>query len=370
MVPPFDPIQLPPTVSLNRVPIIDLPGIALEPEVPGARAYTLLSPEALIELVRAAADALGLSEDTLADPELLPLHFDRSFVAADPVVRAAADRVARRYARRLGYLLLTLKRGDAVNRAARPEWDDAYWAYWAGIRRVWLGGGIMSGRLGRRVGSLAQALLTEAGCGACRLIRPRYPAVLPLIGAARSGPPGHTAAVVLDFGQSFVKRAWAVYENGALAALRLLPAVPTGFAALRSHPVPDQIPRVAEFMIAVLAQTWRAVAAESGAPAPVLVVSIAAYVAGNHPVRTQLGAYAQLCDLTPNLGGWLAAESSARIDRSVAVELIHDGTAAARVYAGQPHSAVIVLGTALGVGFPPPAVGLRPVARGFRVVGV
>ena len=284
-------------------------------------------------------------------------------------MRAAADRVARRYARRLGYLLLTLKRGDPVNRAARPEWDDTYWAHWAGIRRVWLGGGIMSGRLGRSVRRAVQAMLAEAGYGTCRIIRPRYPAILPLIGAARSVPPGHPAAVVLDFGQSFVKRACAVYEDEAPAALRLLPAVPTGFAYLRSHPVPDQIPRVAEFMVAVLAQTWRAVAAASGTPAPVLVASIAAYVAGNHPVHTQLGAYAQLCDLTPNLGGWLAAEVSARLSRPITIELIHDGTAAARTYAGQPHGAVIVLGTALGVGFPPPAPGLRPLPKHFRVFG-
>jgi hypothetical protein len=37
----------------------------------------------------------------------------------------------------------------------------------------------------------------------------------------------------------------------------------------------------------------------------------------------------------------------------MAVHAIHDGTAAALAHAGSAHRAVIVLGTALGVGFPP-----------------
>jgi hypothetical protein len=49
------------------------------------------------------------------------------------------------------------------------------------------------------------------------------------------------------------------------------------------------------------------------------------------------------------------------------VALIHDGTAAARAYAGEMRAAVITLGTALGVGFPPTSGGLRPIASFFAV---
>src|SRR5215213_8277178 len=137
MVLPFDPLHLPPSVSLNRVRIMDLPGLALDDDIRGRLAFDLLAPEAVAELVRGEAAALGLSEDVLTAPTLLPAHFDLCFVAADPVARAAAGRVAQRMGRRLAYLLLTLKRGDAVNRTARPDWDDAYWAHWAGVQRIW-----------------------------------------------------------------------------------------------------------------------------------------------------------------------------------------------------------------------------------------
>jgi hypothetical protein len=359
-------VQLPQSVSLNRVRIVDLPGLALEDDIRGRLAFDLLSPKAVIALIRDEAAALALTADALAGPALLPTHFDRCFVAA-PAVRAAAERVARRMGRRLAYLLLTLKRGDAVNRAARLDWDDAYWAHWATVERIWFGGGLLSGRLGQRMLAQARLTLAEAGYGACRLRRARYPAILPLIGAARSAQRGAHPAVVVDFGQSFVKRALAIYAGDALAALHLLPSVPTYLADLRADPPEDLAPHVAEMMITVLVQTWREVEALHRPLAPVLVASIAAYVAGNQPLPTQAGTYVTLHKLTDNAGRWLGEQVSARLGRTVAVELIHDGTAAARVYAGHPHSAVIVLGTALGVGFPPPPGGLRLLAPQFQV---
>ena len=51
-------------------------------------------------------------------------------------------------------------------------------------------------------------------------------------------------------------------------------------------------------------------------------------------------------------------------DCPAAVHLIHDGAAA--LHAGERQSAVIRVGTALGVGFPPPsAVGLLRIDRSF-----
>jgi hypothetical protein len=43
--------------------------------------------------------------------------------------------------------------------------------------------------------------------------------------------------------------------------------------------------------------------------------------------------------------------------------LLHDGLAAASVYAGRPRTAVLILGTAIGAGYPPSKQGLRPLAN-------
>ena len=49
---------------------------------------------------------------------------------------------------------------------------------------------------------------------------------------------------------------------------------------------------------------------------------------------------------------------SAELDRRISVKLLHDGTAAATTYAGERHTAVITIGTALGIGFPSEDAGL------------
>jgi hypothetical protein len=353
MTQPLDPDHITPDVSLNRVWIMDLPGLALEADIRGRRAADLLRAAALAALIRQHAPALELTDAELADESALPLALDRRLGAADPAIRAPAEAIARQFGRRLAALLLTLKRGDAVNRAARPDWDDSYWAHWAGMRQIWLGGGLLSGRLGPLALTTAAAQLAEAGVTDCTVQLAEQPGILPLLGAARSVPPGDAAAGVLDFGGTAIKRARATYTAGRLTGLQPLPPLPVHVLTLLPLPVAEQIAVLSQRMVDALVATWQAVAGQEEPPTPVLVASIACYLIDNQPMAYQAGPYSELRALSPNLGAWLAAQVSAHIGQPLSVQLIHDGTAAARVYAGTPHSAVIMLGTALGVGFPP-----------------
>ena len=365
---PLDPEHLTPAASLNRVRVMDLPGRALEDEVKGQFAFDLLSTGALVDLMRRDAARLGLTTGDLADGSQASHLLDRAFAADDPTIRAAADAVAARYGRRLAYLILTLKRGDPVNRQARADWDDSYWEQWAGVEQIWLGGGLASGQLGARFQHWAAEYLRAAGLPEFGLHIAAYPAVLPLIGAARSVPAGDPAALVFDFGQTAVKRARAVYQDGTLTALHLLPAIPAGFDNAGAELSGAKVAALAERVVAVLVATWGAAQEHGVTPAPVLVASIAAYVRDNQPLLRQGGPYSHLHILSASLGAWFAEQVSKRLGQEIGVALLHDGTAAARAYAGEPRSAVIMLGTALGIGFPPAATALRPVAPGFRVV--
>lgn len=364
---PLDPEHLTPAASLNRMRIMDLPGLALEDGIRGQFAFDLLSTGALVDLIRRDAARLGLTASDLAGSSQAPRLLDRALAADDPAIRAAAEDVAASYGRRLAYLILTVKRGDAVNRAARTDWDDSYWQHWAGIEQIWLGGGLASGRLGERFRYWAVEYLRGAGLPDFGLQVAANPVVLPLIGAARSVPAGYPAALVFDFGQTAIKRARAVYEDGALTTLRLLAPIPARFHTFGADLSSDEVAALAEHMVAVFVETWRECPADGGAPAPVLVASLASYMRDNQPLARQGGAYSELRILAPSAGAWLAERVSSRIDRRVEVVLVHDGTAAARAYAGRPRSAVIMLGTALGIGFPPAGTGLRPVGPGFTV---
>jgi hypothetical protein len=368
---PLDPANLTPAASLNRVRLIALPGVALPAHVAGATAHELLAASAIATWVRQHADDLGLADLRDADPDALLRGLDRSFTSPDPAVRAAAETVARRFGRHLGYLVLTLRRGDMENRAARPDWDESYWAHWAKVTTIYLGGGLLSGELGPRLVGHTAETIAAAGMLDCTLHLARWPALLPLIGAARSVSPGHCGnmAVVCDFGQSRIKRACASYEHGILTGLRLLPTLPARWTTLVPgvDPSPDQLAHLADHLVRIAADTVNEAATLGRNVAPCFTASIASYLHDGQPLARQGGPYSYLAAIAPRLSDWLAARLSEQLGYPLAVTLIHDGTAAARAHAGEPDAAVILLGTALGIGCPPSTSGLRPLSPQFTI---
>jgi hypothetical protein len=123
----------PPHVSVNRVKIIDLPGLPVDDEVRSQMACYLLSSPAVTRYARERADALQLpvafSQDTTQTRLELPRFVDGCLSSPSESVCAAAWAIGQRLGRNLGYILLTLRRGDAVNRAARPDWTTEDWEH-------------------------------------------------------------------------------------------------------------------------------------------------------------------------------------------------------------------------------------------------
>ncbi|MBA2362126.1 MAG: hypothetical protein H0V86_01185 [Chloroflexia bacterium] len=359
----LDPCRLTPDASLNRVRVVDLPGVALPPEVRGALAYDLLAATALVTHLRSRAGQLGFGAVNVAEPDVLLRRFDECFEHPDAAIRAAAEEVAEQFGAYLGYALLTLKRGDRANRAVRPEWGDGYWRHWAGVTRVHIGGGVVAGRLGPRLVAHAAQTLRDAGINDCSVQLARWPMLLPLVGAARAMPPAGPPAVVLDIGHSFIKRARAESHHGALTALRLLPAVSTPPTELTA----EGVSRLAAYVASVVADTTREAADPGVALAPTVVVCLAAYIRDGQPLPRIGDPFAAMAAIAGNLEIWLSQRASEQAGQPLEVTLLHDGTAAAYALAGEERAAVITLGTALGVGFSPPADGFRPIGPGFSI---
>jgi hypothetical protein len=362
----FDPQRITSAASLNRVQIADLPGLTVDSAVKGHTSYQLVSLAALARLVRQQADALSL--DPSAQDHELHLALENCLASRHATVRATAERIARRIGRNLGYVLLTLKRGDAINRAARREWDDSYWRHWGTINRVWLGGGLVSGRLGSFIQQHALSVFEEAGISDYHIQISPYGSVLPLVGAARHAPPACQTALVFDFGSTLIKRARAVYQGDQLSELFCLPPRPTGWAKI-DQPSDDPIHRATqrlERMVTVIAETWSTAQALPAGPA---LVSIAAYVRAGHPLPGQGGGYYQLRCLTDNVQTELGRRVCVQLDRTIDLLLLHDGTAAATAYAGMKDTVVIMVGTALGVGFPPSVERPRGISPNLAVIG-
>jgi len=346
--------------SLNRVYIADLPGLELPDDVKGKVSYDLVSAQALTRLIRQHLTPLQLDAD-LSDHQLR-LAFDARLESGVPSIRAAADHVARTIGRYFGYVLLVLKRGDQVNRDARPEWAFRHWDHWIEIERVWLGGGLVSGNLGPPIARHARQVMKEGGAEDFRVRLSPYAAHLPLVGAARYAPPGTDSAVVLDFGSTMVKRARAVYDQDGLTELHGLPSQPANWTSVGAieETTPEQAETLIHGMASIITETWRTVwTTQPTLPAATVPVSMAAYVKDGNPLIAQAGIYMQTNLVTNNLEAELGQRVSAELDRPISIKLLHDGTAAATTYAGERHTAVITIGTAMGIGFPGEAAGLR-----------
>lgn len=354
-----------PQISMNRIVIADLPGVALPSDVQGKTAYELVSAVALNALIRQHAKKLKL-DSSLNDHDL-NLAFAECFDNPDGLVRTMAETIAWRFGRNLGFILAVLKRGDAVNRQARPEWDDRYWALWSKVSKAWLGGGLVSGKLGQSIQTHALRVVKQAGIDDFELHVSPYADSLALVGVARYAPQACQSVLVMDFGTTMLKRGGARYLADSLAELRLLPALPSGCYWM-GKPTPVHLQGFLEDIVARIADSWVTLREMYPALSNNVFISMAAYIRNGQPLETQSGIYMRLRDLTPNLQTTLSERVSDRLKTQINIRLVHDGTAAATAYAGERYTAVITMGTALGVGFPPDDHALRPIRHGFKLV--
>jgi hypothetical protein len=110
-----------------------------------------------------------------------------------------------------------------------------------------------------------------------------------------------------------------------------------------------------EGMVTAVTQTWRAAEERGYTLDLAVVISLACYLVNGHtiPAHLESGCYARLGALTDNLTAFTTEQISQALGRPIYVQLAHDATAAALAYTGWEQTAVITLGTSLGIGFPP-----------------
>lgn len=343
--------------SLNQARIVDLPGLNLPWEL-RKTGYQLLGSRFLRQRILATFPALAHSPDLFR-------AFDGLLVAGEE----GAISVAQNYGRALGALLLMLKRGDAINRVVRPDWRPAHWDFWRQISTIWLGGGLMAGQLGVLAAAAAENVLHDRHFPAMAVRRAAFAAHLPLLGAARTAAPDAQAMLIFDFGQTSIKRGVAFYEDGALAALHLLAALPADCATIDFHSDRALAEKTAVSLTQAMAQSWHEAQAAGWPVSPRMAAAIACYLVGGHPaLGWDMGCYGRLQLLTEQLDQYLAGRVSELVGSPLKLQLFHDGTAAALTFAGEVETAVLTLGTAIGNGFPPASHGLRPLHSDFQRV--
>lgn len=347
----FDRTQLRARHMLTHLRLLDIPGMSLPDDVKGLSGHDLISTDALSALIRQHEKTLGLVED--ADDSTARAYFRVLLSAEDKT----ALHIAQKLGRNLGYLLLMLRRGDAINREAN-DWDDAYWEHWKQVERVHLAGGLLAGKFGEMVAQQANVI---AGKGAANFTIDvaDNPPHLALLGAARYVETAQST-MVFDFGSTYVKRARAQYGEYGLQRLHILDRVPINIGVDATR---EDAQRIFNRMVTTISETYEQVV--DG----MIPLCIAAHVDANgQPLPDQGGIYANIRYLSENVQTMMSDVLSRRIRRGVQVKFMNDVAAAASVYAGEENAAVLMIGSSLKVAFPLVQTHLRPIGKDVIVV--
>jgi len=301
-----------------------------QPTHAGQNGGDLLGRDAVVRLVRQQC-GVDVRPDAVTD------WLNAAIAGA---LSARATEVVNEVGDRLASLIATLR--DPVSAEAAVGARRTYLDVWRCLDLVMLGGGLMKGVVGGRVAARAGAVLAAGGDDPPVLRVAPHPEWLALLGAARSASGDNARVVVLDGGQTSIKRGIAQFQANQLAGLRVLE--PLSVDSISESDLPAAVG------LALTGLTDR----QTEAPAEV-IFSVASYVHGGRPVRNNASMYEQL---EPDL-----LESSLGLP----VRLIHDGSAAWRGIAGDARSAVIMLGTWLGVGIGPHQVRLCSYSEDFTI---
>lgn len=333
--------------SLNKVRLAKLPLYGIEDQMEGKLMSELFGAGIIIDEIEKNAEKLGidLAEYKRMDlPKVLDEKIDEG--------NAEAIRIARKYGNRLGMFLLVLKTGLPENRAVREDWQDEHWEHWANIETIYLAGGLASGRMGEYMLMVVRELFEKANVPMYHIVRNTDSSEIGAMGCLSQLVDGEDVHILFDFGQTKIKRLIAVRDGEAYTLINL----PSKKSINMDWYVEEEAERrrqaeeLHEYIVESIIETYEE-ALQYGTIRWEIIISIASYVMDGKIYDARSG-YAKLCMLSDNYAGYLAAALEDRLDRTISIRLVHDGTAAALYYKGAKNAVCITAGTAFGVGFP------------------
>lgn len=66
----------------------------------------------------------------------MPQYLTECLKSYDFSVKKTANSIVKLFGERLAVILLTLKKGEKVNRISRKDWNDTHWEYWNSLKNV------------------------------------------------------------------------------------------------------------------------------------------------------------------------------------------------------------------------------------------
>lgn len=337
--------------SLNKMIIAKVPVKGIDDSIEGKQVSQIFSTRVIIDEVIKNREKLKIPE--FVPREKLPFWLIDSMNSNDDNVIECAKEIAIKFGKRLGLIFLTLKTGLKENKQVRPAWNESHWEYWKNTESIIAVGGLTSGEFGKILVDKAQEVCTINGEQAYKIIIFENAHNTGVIGCAKLLHNAEGINLLMDFGQTNMKRSIVKRENNEIVSIENLPIIPSKYMDWYIDDN-DEKRRQAillhrHIMEAVVDAYCNA--ERKGKVNPEIVISIASYT-NNGVLDENRGGYAKLCMLYKNYGEYLSEELSSVLKTQVRVTLVHDGTAVALCFSDYKNSVCVTLGTYVGVGFP------------------
>lgn len=340
-------------VSINKLIIEKFPNNIIDEDIKGKSALELFSTNLFIEEIKGNSKALGLELQDMEDRQL-PQYLEKCLDSNNELVREAAVDIIRLFGKRLGIILLTLKKGEKENRVKRLDWKDEHWNYWAYIENVILVGGLANERFGK--------IMVECIDEVFKLEEKRYniilaenPSQAAIRGLAKyiTKKNNNKYNLALDFGQSFIKRSVVKLEEDKINEVHIFEKVKAKHVKWEYDnelEEKEEAKQEDEYIINCIIDTIDSCKKNSYDLNNEIVISVANYIE-NGKFKNR-GGYGKLRLITDNYEEYLSKVLYEKLGERYKITLVHDGTAMAAAFSNYSKSVCISLGTAFGVGFP------------------
>ena len=340
--------------SINRVRIAKLPLYGIDDSIEGLTVKQFFSTKLVIEEVKKNADLLQI-DLRKENEKRLPLVLEKRLDSEDESTAAAALEIIERFGNRLGLIFLTLKLGDEENRRAREDWNDEHWDYWAQIEDIILVGGLASGKFGKILKKQVEYVFGLKGVKPYNINLYTNSVDVGIMGCATQISEPDGVNIVMDFGQTNIKRSYVTKSHGELTEIKTLEPYPS---KCMEWEIPNeeekrrQAKKLHKYLIKAIVDTYHSAEKNTKTePNREVVISIASYTIDGR-LNTDRSGYAKLCTLGENYAECLWWELSGALRRDLVIKLIHDGTAIALNFSDKKNTVCLSLGSYFGVGFP------------------
>ena len=198
-------------------------------------------------------------------------------------VKKTANSIVKLFGERLAVILLTLKKGEKVNRISRKDWNDTHWEYWNSLKNVILVGGLSSSELGKRLKYYVEEVFKESNEDCYNIILSEDSANVGIRGCLTyiKKPEKKKLYLIFDCGQTLIKRSLVrIDEKGIKNVIKLDKVLSkhTGWNFQDIKKEKSEAEALNSYILSVIIVTMRGVKGGASSIGNNIVISIANYV--------------------------------------------------------------------------------------------